>query len=138
MIQAQFLIGCIRQIRLQTETGTATYAFSDSPHVLELTVSGNPTGTPIPCDVNNYCDAGAIVDFTFDGSETASQCIHREDISGVRIRQGGNEGWFIKSVYTTYITDCGRELPLTADTAFYKWVDGDSDASYLVQELTLV
>ena len=71
-------------------------------------------------------------------SGAVPSCVDPQDITAAFLRQGGNDGWFPKSVYTTYTTTCGRELPLTADKVFNKWVDGNGDSSHLKQDLTLV
>ena len=138
-----FFTGCIEQIRLHAETGTETYSESTSPHILELSVSGKPVSVAIPCDKHGFCDLGEVNEFDYDIVEffrerSVPSCIHHEDITSASLKQGGNNGWLVKSVFTSYVTECGRVLPLTSDRVFNKWVDGDEDPSYLEQELTLV
>ena len=128
------IIGCIKQIRLHVETGTETDAQSSSCHILELKVSDTSVSFEIPCDKDGFCDLGEVYEFNYG----ISGYIHREGITSVSLKQGGDDGLLIKSVFTSYVSDCGILLPLTVDRDFNKWVDGNDDASMLEQKLTLV
>ena len=134
---------CIKDIILHTQTSGVNYAASDSPHKLVLTIGGYARSVTIPCNVDNkYCGKGAIVEFYFNIKEFYSgiipSCVDPQDITAAVLKQGGNDGLLLKSVYTTYTTTCGRELPMSADKVFNKWVDGNGSPSQLEQDLTLV
>ena len=65
------------------------------------------------------------------------ECVRPDDITAISLKEGGNNGWYMKSIYTTYITKSGRELPLTADKDFNKWIDGNGERDHLEQQLTM-
>ena len=68
---------------------------------------------------------------------TTVPCVKQNGISQYALAQGGNNGWHVKSVYTTLVT-CGGAAIATSDRNFNKWIDGDELASHKRQVLTRV
>lgn len=134
-------VGCIEQIRLRAVTGTVVYAESDSPHrlVFEIKRAANKS-VAIPCDYTK-CKEGVTTRFDYDIEEFYSgesvPCVKPEDITAAAIVEGGDEGWYIASIYTTFIA-CNSAGTITADEDFNKWVDGNELPSQTYQSLTLV
>ena len=83
----------------------------------------------------------------FKNEQFEGSCVERADIKSVVVKQGGNNGWNIKSIVTFVRTDSEvlqlltiEALPsqmLTVDLEVYRWIDGDSASDRKEFSLTL-
>ena len=102
-------------------------------------MNGVAYSVAIPCDAI-VCGLGNTSVFDYSISDFYSSgenldCVQPRDVSEVALKEGGNDGWLVASVYTNFIS-CGSVGLHTADKASNKWIDGNQDASHLCQTLT--
>ena len=64
-----------------------------------------------------------ISDFGF-----SKQCVLLEDFDMILVQEGGNDGWYISSIFTVAAAGGGYTL-LTADVDVNKWIDGNGSDS---------
>ena len=126
---------------MRATTSKVKYSFSNSPHKFQITVGGKIRSVAIPCAKNKNCSPGVTRIFTFDIAQffqgSTVPCVKRNGISQYALAQGGNNGWHVRSIYTTLVT-CGSGTIATSNRNFNKWIDGDELASYKRQVLTRV
>ena len=107
-----------------------------SPY-LQISLKNNEEGTVIfpdnPGDmVQNKGDLWEINKSSFGFSVT---CVTKKDIHSVTIKQGGNDGWNIKSI-ATMIRSGSKFQILTADMNVNRWIDGDQQLFHRSYTLT--
>ncbi len=121
-----------------------TSSQSKTAHNLQLKIQQDLVSVPIPCNKHSYiCKQNAVADLVFTivefyGQDPMPECVFPHDITAVSLKEGGKDGWFVESVYTTYITKSGRELPMTANGTFNMWLDSDSGDDRLEHQLTMI
>ena len=90
-------------------------------------------GTNIKSDIQGLIQRNEPFEWEFTVAGEA--CIRRSNITQVYLKAGGNDGWYIREIYT-YCQVEGNALyfPLNADPILYKWLDGDQfdELHYLV------
>ena len=121
--------GCITEFKISGFTGNLGYAgFSQrNSHniIFKLT-----DGTDIKSDIQ-----GPILrNQPFESEFTVANetCIRLSNITQVYLKAGGNDGWYIREIYTyCKVEGSTLYLPLNADPILYKWLDGDSHHAVL-------
>ena len=79
-----------------------------------------------------YPNKGDLWKFNIRSFHFSKSCITKEDIRGVTIEQGGNDGWNIESVMTVLHTPSWPQQPyevITANMHVGRWIDGNGRAS---------
>ena len=113
-------------------------AQSDHSPYLQISLKNNEEGTVIfpdnPGDdmVQNKGDLWEINMSSFGFSMT---CVTQRDIHSVTIKQGGNDGWIIKSVATMVQSESKFQI-LTADMNVNRLIDGNDQSFYRSYTLT--
>ena len=86
---------------------------------------------------------GDLYTFPIQSFDFSSSCTKRGEISRVVIRNGGSNGWNVKSVVTMIENNApsgriGEYFLLTADFDIYRWIDGYGEPDHAQIDLTLV
>ena len=63
-------------------------------------------------------------------------CIRKGVIDKVYMQEGGNDGWFVASIFTAVNSTSGYRL-LTADVDVNRWIDGNGSADQKQLVLTI-
>ena len=77
--------------------------------------------------------------FNFDIKEfnLDEPCLPPANISEIALVQGGTDGWFIRSAFTTYATTSGNSVPATVDLIVNKYIDGNGNPPKHVNRIVL-
>ena len=76
-----------------------------------------------------------IEEFNFD-----EPCLLPANISEIALVQGGSDGWFIRSAFTTfttYTTNSRSSVPATVDLSINKYVDENGSQSTHARRIVL-
>ena len=90
-------------INVLTLTSSAhSGAGTDNEHALQVTANGEVRNAAI-CGPGKKCSKGSVDYFTLDielfGFSTS--CVRKEDIEAFTIKENGNDGWQIGSIFDT-------------------------------------
>ena len=118
MIVSIYYTDCIKGFKITGFTGDGS---SSSRHsvVFKLT-----DGT----DIKGYIPGPIHHNEPFEWEFTVANetCIRRSNIRQVYLKEGGNDGWYIREVYTyCKVENNPNYLPLNAEPILYNWLDGD-------------
>ena len=107
-------------------TSGASDAGSDSTHVVEVQLtSGQVRCLPLydrPGD-DMLSHKGDLWKISFTDFHFTDGCITIQEISGVAIKEGGNDGWQIDSI-ATFVKDVyGGSQLLTQNLDAFRWID---------------
>ena len=114
---------CITGFKISGFTGNLVHSGFDERNthtiVIELV-----NGTEIMSDIPGPILLNRPFKWEFSPGET---CVGLNDITRVYLKAGGNDGWYIREVYTyCKVEENGLYIPLTAEPTFYKWLDGNN------------
>ena len=88
-----------------------------------------------------YPNKGDLWKLDIESFHFSKFCITKEDIRGVTIEQGGNDGWNIESIMTVLHSQTWLQQPyemITANMHVNRWIDGNGPASQRKYELNMV
>lgn len=120
---------CIGSLFVMAQTSGRDSAGADSQHRIEMQAKGLTATTYLP-DLFNKNDyyplKGDLWKLEIEDYFGVLGCVTKNDITGIAILAGSNDGWNIDSI-VTYAHYTGQEFQLTSvDLDVYRWVDGDS------------
>ena len=111
-------------------TSGLDHAGSNTLPFIEITLYDNKTHSlrfpdgPANDMTKNKGDIWEFPLFLKDGSFEGS-CVERANIKSVAVKQGGDDGWNIKSIVTIVRTDSGVFQLFTVDLDVNRWIDGN-------------
>ena len=90
----------------------------------------------IPC--RQQCKQGAteVLNFDLKGFNFDEPCVSPANINEIALGEGGNEGWFICSAFTTYTKNSHSSVPATVDLIINN-VGGDGSPPAHVKRIVL-
>ncbi len=124
---------CIKSLVLEVMTGDLSNAQFSGSHKIVLQLINQELKSDIkgPALRNSRYRSEMNLATDFDGlGKLKFQCVHRSNITQVRIESGGNDGWNIASVTTLIPNGDGDYTKLTDNPSFNKWVDGNQEENY--------
>ena len=122
---------CITQFKISAQTGDLPGSeFLFEVHYVLVRLSNNEVlqaYLPNPAYRNLTYDLELDFDINFS---TGGQCVKRSDITEVKLKAGGKNGWYIIAISTFVKDGKGSYEKLTEDDSFNKWLDGDEEDTY--------
>ena len=117
---------------------TRVNAGANSEHTLQVTANGEIKDVAI-CGRGRKCNKGSVDYFTLDIERFgfSTSCVRKEDIEVLKLKEGGDDGWLVLSIFV-FIDTCETHELASSDATFNKWVDADSDPERVLVDLTLV
>ena len=131
--------GCVDKINVLTITNnTDDNAGTNNEHALQVTANGEIKDVAI-CGHGRKCSKGFVDYFTLDIERFgfSTSCVRKEDIEVLKLKEGGDDGWLVQSIFV-FIDTCETHELASSDATFNKWVDADSDPERVLVDLTLV
>ena len=131
---------CIRFLYVVAYTTGVKNAGADSSHRIELQAKGVTKAKVLPnLPGDDYSKSkGDLWTLSIKDYFGLHGCITKDDIQGIALLSGSNDGWHIDSV-VTYVAVHQRIWELSSvDLDANRWVDGDSSHTYKRFNLNLV
>ena len=121
-------------------TASISGSDSNSEHVLQVTANGEVKDVAI-CGPGNKCSKSSVDYFTLDIERFgfSTSCIRKEDIEAFAIKENGNDGWQIDSIFV-FLDTCETHELASSNPNLNQKIDGDVSVATSVKEkeLTLV
>ena len=131
---------CIHYLYVMAYTSDKLFSGSDSKHRIEVQANGLTKIEDLPdLPENDFSPSkGDLWKLSISDFFGFTGCITRNDIQGVAILAGSNDGWNIDSI-VTYVASSEHDWKLTSvDLDVDRWIDQNSESSYKRFQLTLV
>lgn len=129
-------IHCITQFKIEAKTGSERYSgfssvnMNGKTHHIQLILKN---GKVLVGDIKSPAYRGYPYSLEIN-LPIGGLCVSPADITQVKLKAGGNDGWKIESI-TTYAKDgAGTYVELTSDPTFNKWLDGNERYPYNAKE----
>ena len=121
-------------------TASSSGSESNSEHFLQVTANTEERDIAI-CGPGKKCSKGSVDYFTLDIERFgfSTSCVRKEDIEALTIKENGNDGWQIGSMFV-FLDTCETHELASSNPNFNQWIDGDASVASAVKEkeLTLV
>ena len=128
-----FVAFCLNELKIQGQTGNLANARSSSPHKIQL---GLKDGTNLQGRFARNKPYPYTLSFA-TGLNAGNKCVQMEDIQKVSLIANGNDGWYIASISTYVKTNSSRDMLLTKNVNFHKWLDGNGNYPYNAKKHSL-
>ena len=131
---------CIQYLYVMAYTSDKLFSGSDQKHRIEIQASGVMKIEELPDLPENdfHPSKGDLWKLSISDHFGFTGCITKNDIEGIAILAGSNDGWNIDSI-VTYVASSEHDWELSSvDLDVDRWIDQNSEASYKRFELTLV
>ena len=120
---------CLKELKIQGETGNLAYAGSSSPHIIQLALKDGTNLQGTLCNSARNTPYLCTLSFA-TGLAAGSRCVEMNDIEEVSLIANGNDGWYIASISTYVKTSSSQYVLLTKNETFNKWLDGNQNYPY--------
>ena len=124
-----FVAFCLKELKIQGQTGNLAYAGSSSPHKIQLDLKDGTDLEGTLCHSTRNKPYLCTLSFT-TGLNAGNKCVQMEDIQKVSLIANGNDGWYIASISTYVKTTYSQYMLLTKNDDFNKWLDGNEHYPY--------
>ena len=131
---------CIYYLYVMAHTSDVKYGDADSSHQIKLRVTGANKTTVLP-DLpgdDYYTSKGDLWKLSIKDHFGLSDCITKNNIKGIAILSGSNDGWHIDSIVTYVVVNRNNWELSSVDFGANRWVDGDDLPAHKRFELNLV
>ena len=124
-------LGCISEVYVMGFTGDKHSAgSSDSPYLF-LDLTNHESGSALfPDNTGNDMERnkGDFWRIPISAFGFSKACILKDDIDNVFVQEGGNDGWYISSIFTAVAAGSQYKL-LSVDVDVDRWIDGNGSES---------
>ena len=119
---------CIHYLYVMAHTSGVKHGDADSDHRIELRITGATKITTLPnLPGDDYSTSkGDLWKLNIKDHFGLSGCITKNDIEGIAILSGSNDGWHIDSIVTYVAVNVHNWELSSVDFGANRWVDGDS------------
>ena len=127
---------CLTQFKISAQTGSlqgagfsSTYMNGQTHHVVLMLRDGKLLQADLPSPAYHNWPYNHELSFV-NAFKTGGICVKQSDIVQVKLKAGGNDGWYTTSISTFVKTGKESYQELTNDSPFNKWLDGDEEHLY--------
>ena len=130
---------CIRYLYVMAHTSGVSNGGSDSGHQIELRITGDTKVISLRNHPGDDYDKSKVYMWGFNIKEDFGlSCVKIDDIKGIAILSGSNDGWNIDSIVTYIAVNAYHTELSSVDFVANRWIDDDSSDDRKRFELNLV